>query len=148
MKSVQFFPLILWYFMFGSKFWFFEKNGSILDRSENVSTIFFGQITSKKLFSCSWEITKKSLRQKGLKIFIFWPYGFENLGFLTNAAWVRWGQKLNGSSTGTKTDDLDRKKSNLGKSVVPLGCRAILGSVLELIILKITIYTNWSHSKW
>ena len=35
--------------------------------------VFLGQITSKNLFLCSWEITKKSFRWKWLRIFHFWP---------------------------------------------------------------------------
>ena len=70
MKSVQFFPLILWYFMFGIKILiFWEKridSGPIFYMPKS----FFGQITTKNLFLCSWEITKKSVRS-GLKIFIF-----------------------------------------------------------------------------
>ena len=53
----------------------------------------------------------------GLKIFIFRPYGFDYLGFLTIARSGARGQKLNGSSTGTKTDGLDHKKSNSGISL-------------------------------
>jgi hypothetical protein len=46
---------------------------------------------------------------RGLKVFIFWPYGFENLGFLTNASrgamksktqWVFYSKVINlGSDT-------------------------------------------------
>ena len=54
-------------------FYVWEKNGSI-----------FGQIASKNLSLCPWEITKKSFRRKGLKICHFstlwiWKFGiFDN----------------------------------------------------------------------
>ena len=51
MKSVQFFPLILWYIMFGIKILiFFEENGLILGQSA-ICLLFFGRITSK---NCSY----------------------------------------------------------------------------------------------
>ena len=85
MKSVQFFPLILWYFMFWIKILiFWEKridSGPIFYMFKS----FFGPNHYKNLSLCSWEITKKSFRRKLLKFFPFLPYGFDYLGFLTNA---------------------------------------------------------------
>ena len=57
MKFVQFFLLILLYFMFGIKILFFEKNGSILGQYFICPGVFIGRITTKNLFLCSWEIT-------------------------------------------------------------------------------------------
>ena len=101
MKSVQFFPLILWYFMFGSKFWFFEKNGSILDRSENVSTFFLAKSLQKNCFHVHEKLRRNPSVRRGLKFSFFDLMDLKIWDFWQMPAWVRWGQKLNGSSTGT-----------------------------------------------
>ena len=72
-----------WFFGFlclGSKFWFFEKNGSILGRYFICPGVFIGQITTKNPSLCSWEIIKKSFRGKLHKNFHFstlwiWLFG-------------------------------------------------------------------------
>ena len=82
--------------------------------------VFFGQVITKNLSLCSWEITKKSFCQKRLYIFHFstlWIWLFEIFDKCLQ------GQKLSRSSTGTT------KSPNPGNHWVPLGCRALLGSV-------------------
>ena len=61
-----------------SKVQFFKR--PYFCRIDSGSKILSGQITSKNLSLCSWEITKTSLCQKGLKIFHFltlwiWLFG-------------------------------------------------------------------------
>ena len=63
---------------------------------------------------------------------MFQPYEFVNLWFQTNApsgAVVRWGQKLNESSTGPRLKAWTTKSPIRGNHWFPLGCRALLGSV-------------------
>ena len=69
-KSVLFFPLILWYFMF-------EKNRSILGQYLICLQVFWGRITTKKTFLY---VHEKFFRRKLLKIFHFltlwiWLFG-------------------------------------------------------------------------
>ena len=64
--------------------------------------------------------------RSGFIFFIFQPYGFDYLGFLTNARGVK-------NSVGLLQEPrrmaLDHKKSNSSKSLGTSGCRALLGSV-------------------
>ena len=63
--------------------------------------------------------------RNGLIFFIFQLYGFDHLGFLTNAR--------RGLLQGPRVMDWTTKSPILGNHWVLLGCRALLGSV------------NWSH---
>ena len=81
---------------------------------------FLGQVITKNMSLCSWEITKKSFCQKRLYIFHFstlWIWLFEIFDKCLQ------GQKLSRSSTGTTKSPIP------GNHWVPLGCRALLGSV-------------------
>ena len=65
MKFVQFSPLNLWYFMFGIKnFWEERINSGPIFSKISTQKCSLGQITTKNLSLCSWEITKKSFRLK------------------------------------------------------------------------------------
>ena len=91
---------------------------------------FFNQITSKKLSLCSWEITKKILRWKGLKIFHFltlsiWKFGIfdkclQGCDEVKNSMGPLQGPRLMTGIT---------KSPIWGNQWVHLGCRALLGSV-------------------
>jgi hypothetical protein len=81
----------------------------------------------KKMFYVKDKLQRKPSVGRVLKFFIFQPYEFENLRFLTNA---RWGQELNASFTKTYRLMAWITKSPIwGNHWVPLGCRALLGSV-------------------
>ena len=86
---------------------------------------FFNQITSKKLSLCSWKITKKTLRWKGLKnfhfsmnlkIWDFWqmPQGCKGV---TNSMGLLQGPRLMTWNT---------KSPIWGNHWLLLGCRALL----------------------
>jgi hypothetical protein len=64
--------------------------------------------------------------RSGFIFFIFQPYGFDYLGFLTNARGVK---NSVGLLQGPRRMALDHKKSNSSKSLGTSGCRALLGSV-------------------
>ena len=64
--------------------------------------------------------------KSGFIFFIFQPYGFDYLGFLTNARGVK---NSVGLLQGPRRMALDHKKSNSSKSLGTSGCRALLGSV-------------------
>jgi hypothetical protein len=129
MKSVSFFPSILWYFMLGIILIFWEKridSGPIFYMPKS----FFGQIATKNLSLCSWEITKKSLRWKWLENFHFstlwiWKFGIfdkrlQGCDEVKNSMGLLQGPRLMAWTT---------KRTIPGKHWVPLGCRALLGSV-------------------
>ena len=96
-NDIQFFPLILWYFMFGVKILIFWGNESILWKPSIHLTLLY----SLKQFKKSCLYVHEKLQRK--------PYEFENLIFLKNncRAGMSW-----------KTQWIfyrDHKKSNLGK---------------------------------
>ena len=114
----------------GSKFWFFEKNRSILDQYFMRPGVFMGQITTKNPSLCSWEIIKKSFRGKLHKNFHFstlwiWLFGIfdkrpqgcyevkNSMGHLQGPRLIAW----------------TTKSPIQGNHWVPWGCRAHLGSV-------------------
>ena len=103
---------------------------SILGPSEHVSKIFFCQITSKKLPLCSWETQRNFSVWRGLTFLIFWPYGFENFGFLKNVCRGAMSSKNSmGLLKGLRLIAWTTKSSIRGNHWVPLGCMALLGSV-------------------
>ena len=127
-----------WFFgilCLGSKFWFFEKNGLILGKYFICPGVFIGQITTKNLSLCSWEIIKKSFRGKlhknfhfsTLWIWLFWifdkyPQGCyevkNSMGHLQGPRLMAW-----------TTENPIR-----GNHWVPWGCGAHLGSVKVLLL--------------
>ena len=130
MKSVQFFPLIIWYFMFWIKILIFEKNGSILGKYFICPGVFLGRIPTKNLPLCPWEITKKSVCGKLLKIFHFltlwiWLFGIfdkrpQGCDEVKNSMGLLQGPRLMAWTT---------KSPILENHWVPWGCMAHLGSV-------------------
>ena len=92
--------------------------------------VFFSQITTKNLFLCSWEITKKSFCRKWLNIFHFstlwiWLFGVfdkrpRGCDKVKNSMGLLQGPRLMAWIT---------KNPIRGNHRVPLGCRALLGSV-------------------
>ena len=93
--------------------------GLILDQFLYVQDFFWVKSLQKTCL-CSWKITKKSFCQKRLYIFHFstlWIWLFEIFDKCLQ------GQKLSRSSTGTTKSPIP------GNHWVPLGCRALLGSV-------------------
>ena len=85
-KSVQFFTLILWYFMFWIKKKYFLRK---MDQFWTNLNICLGVFLAKSLQKTCFYVHKKLQRNPSvgscLKFFIFRPYGFDYLGFLTNA---------------------------------------------------------------
>ena len=83
-----------------------------------MSGSFFGPNHYKKPVFMSMRNYKEILPSEVAWIFLFfnlmdltiWDFWQTPIG-------VRWGQKLNGTPTGTYTDGLDNKKSNSGKSL-------------------------------
>ena len=133
MKSVQFFPLILWYFMFGIKILIFEKNGSILGQYFICPGVFLGQITTKNLSLRSWEITKKSFRRKLLKIFHFFTLWIWLFGIFDKRPQGCYEVKYSmGLLQGPRLMARTTKSPIRRNHWVPLGCRGHLGSVKEL----------------
>ena len=80
-KISSIFPIdSLVFYVWNQNFDFFEKNGSILGQYFICPGVFIGQITTKNLSLCSWEIIKKSFRGKLHKNFHFstlwiWLFG-------------------------------------------------------------------------
>ena len=116
--------------MFGVKIWFLRKTDQFWANLPHVWYFSFSQITSKKLSLCSWEITKKTLRRKGLTIFHFstlWIWKF----------WI-FDKRLQGCDEvknsigllqGPRLMAWTKKSPIQGNHWVPLGYRALLGSV-------------------
>ena len=80
--------------------------------------------------------TNPSVRT-GLKIFIVWPYGFENLGFLKN---VQGCNEVKNSMSHLQVPRLmawTTKSPIQGNHRVPSGRRALLGSVQSVMIAAI-----------
>ena len=127
----------------GSKFWFFEKNGSILGRYFICLQGFFGPNHYKKPV---WEITKKFFRRKWVK----------NLYFLTLWTWV-FGifdkhpqgcyevKNSMGLLQGPRLMAWTTKSPIRGNHWVPLSCRALLGSVKTLILFLGETLERWKY---
>ena len=146
MKSVQFFPLILWYFMFETKILIFWEKWINSGQYFICPGVFIGQITTKNPSLCSWEITKKSFRGKLHKIFHFstlwiWLFGifdkrpqgcFEVKNSLGHLQWPR----LMAWTT---------KSPIRGNRWVPWGFRAHLVSVkrLKFHYISLHIFRDW-----
>ena len=122
-----------WFFgilCFGSKFWFFEKNGSILGQYFICPGVFLGRITTKNLSLCPWEITKKSFRRKLLKIFHFFTLWIWLFGIFDKRPQGCYEVKYSmGLLQGPRLMAWTTKSPIQGNHWVPLGCRALLGSV-------------------
>ena len=87
-KSVQFIPLVLWYFMFGVKNFIFRRKWiNSVPICHIVATYCLVKSLQKKCFYVLGKLQRKHSVGRGLKDFIFQPYEFENLGFLTNTRW-------------------------------------------------------------
>ena len=118
-----------------SKFWFFKRalllSNWFWTDLKMCPQIFLGQITSKKLSLCSWEITKNSFCRKGFKnlhfsTLWFWKFGiFEKRLQVCNEVRDSMGL-LQGLMAWTT------KSPIRGNNWVPSGCRALLGSVNSL----------------
>ena len=104
--------------------------GSIMGQYFICPRGFFGQITTKNLSLCSWEITKKSFCLKWLKIFHFstlWIWLF----------WIfdkcpQWSDEVKNSMgllQGPRLMAWTTKSPIRENHWVPWGCRALLGSV-------------------
>ena len=118
------------FYVWDQNFDFLRKTESILGQYFICLQVFLGQITTKNLFLCSWEITKKSFRRKWLKIFHFstlwiWLFGIfdkrpQGCDEVKNSMGLLQGPRLMAWTT----------KSPIRENHwVPLGCRALLGSV-------------------
>ena len=114
-----------------SKFWFFKSALLLSDRFwANILYVFWGQITTENLSLCWWEITKKSFRRKWLKNFHLltlwiWLFGIfdkppQGCNQVKNSMGLLQGPRLMAWTT---------KSPIRGNHWVPLGCRALLGSV-------------------
>ena len=85
MTSVQFFPLILWYFMFGIKiliFWEKQFNSRLIFLY--AQEFFLAKSLQKTCLYVHEKLERNPFVGSCLKIFILWPYGFDDLGFLAN----------------------------------------------------------------
>ena len=145
MKSVQFFPLILWYFMFGIKiFIFWEKridSGPIFYMSQS----FFWPNHYKKPVFMFMRNYKEILLRNWFKIFHFstlwiWLFGIfdkrpQGCDEVKNSMGLLQGPRLMAWTT---------KSPIRGNHWVPLGCRALLGSVKQSLSVKIS-WTNFNH---
>ena len=122
-----------------SKFWFFKSAQLLSDQfwANNlyVWEFFLDRITTKNLPLCPWEITKKSFRRKLLKIFHFltlwiWLFGIfdkrpQGCHEVKNSMGLLQGPRLMTWTT---------KNPIRGNHWVPLGCRALLGSVKGCVL--------------
>ena len=129
MKSVQFFPLILWYFMFRIKILIFWEERINSGPMFYMSKSFFGPSHYKNCLYVHEKLQINSSVGSCLKLFIFRPYGFDNLGFLTNARRGAMRSKpqfglLQGSRLMAWTTESLIRENHW----VPWGCRAHLGS--------------------
>ena len=100
-----------------------------------VWVVFWAKSLQKNLFLCSWEITKKSFRRKWLKNFHFstlwiWLFGI----FDKRPQGCDEGKNSMGLLQGPRRMAWTTKSPIWGNHWVPLGCRAILGSVKHKII--------------
>ena len=130
MKSVQFFPLPIWYFMFRIKILIFWEKWIDSGPIFYISKSFFEQNHYKKPVFCPWEIIKKSFRRKLLKIFHFltlwiWLFGIfdkrpQGCHEVKNSMGILQGPRLMAWTT---------KSPILENHWVPWGCMAHLGSV-------------------
>ena len=86
MKSVQFFPLILWYFMFGIKILIFlRKTDQFWANILYVREFLLAKSLQRTCFNVHEKLQSNPSVGSCIKIFIFWPHEFDYLEFLTNA---------------------------------------------------------------
>ena len=94
--------------------------------------ICFAKSLQKNCLYIQGKLQRNPSVRTGLKIFIFWPYGFENLEFLKNihrgAVSLLQVPRLMAWTT---------KSPIQGNHRVPSGCRALLGSVQSVMIAAI-----------
>ena len=112
-----------------SKFWFFKSALLLSDRFWAnilyVQEFFWAESLQKNLSLCHEKLQRNPSFASCLIFLFFYLMALTIWNFWQTPAGVRWGQKLNGSSTGTLTHGLDHKKSNSGKS---LGTLRLYGS--------------------
>ena len=110
--------------MFGIKFWFFEKNGSILGKYFICLRVFLGHITTKNLPLYSWEITMKFFRKLMLNFHFstlwIWLFGIfdkrpQGCNEIKTSMGLLQGSRLRAWTT---------KSPIQGNHWVPWGCRA------------------------
>ena len=97
-----------------------------------VGYFFLAKSLQKNCLYLHEKLQRKPFVGRGLNVFIFWPYRFENLRFLTNARkgamrsktqWVFYNLQ------GTRLMAWTTKRPIRGNHWILLGCKALLGSV-------------------
>ena len=138
-KIRSIFPIdSLVFYVWNQNFDFFEKNGSILGQYFICPGVFIGQITTKNLSLCSWEITKKSFRRKLLKIFHFFTLWIWLFGIFDKRPQGCYEVKYSmGLLQGPRLMARTTKSPIRRNHWVPLGCRGHLGSVNDLSKLQL-----------
>ena len=113
-----------------SKFLFFKSALLLSDRFWDnilyVREFFWAESLQKTCLYVHEKLQRNPFVGSCLIFFIFQPYGFDYLGFLTNARGVK---NSVGLLQGPRRMALDHKKSNSSKSLGTSGFRALLGSV-------------------
>ena len=100
--------------------------GSILDQYFICPRVFWVKSLQKTCLYVHEKLQRNPSVKSGFIFFIFQPYGFDYLGFLTNARRVK---NSVGLLQGPRLMAWTTKSPIPGNHWVPLGCRALLGSV-------------------
>jgi hypothetical protein len=140
-NAVQFFPLILWYFMFGVKILIFWVNLFLAisfqpNHFKKIVCMFMRNYKDKPLSEGALKMSFFDLLN--LKIWDFWqsPLGCDEV------------KKSMGLLQGPKMIALTTKSPIWENHWVPLGCRAMLGSVKDCYISNSLFQMKKNYNVW
>ena len=125
-KIIQLFPLILWYFMFGIKILIFWEKRIVSGPIFYMSKRFFWPNHYKKpVFMFMRNYIEILPWEVALKFSFFDLMDLTILDFWQTPTGVQWGQKLIGSSTGTKRNSYPDLPEQSGGTIIVCNKRRV-----------------------